>query len=305
MSYVFARYFDAAGRELPIPAGPGNTAALARALLAGPVFCTLADMPADLRQALPSISPNVMLPFTRKGIDPFSQRFEVTLRGEGTVRGLGGLRVASDDCETTVRNLFVAGDAASREPVAGALSGGGNINSAWALSSGLWSGQAAAQRARSEGRRSTARAQPAGQAALRPLRQAAAVDRRAAVAVVQRAMLAYDRNVFRTAAGSAASLAELDAAWRELSDHAHTPAQGNSTADATARLRLRETAALLASARWSVASSLQRPETRGMHWRSDAPQADPALAHRIVTGGLQALWHRAEAVALDAAEATA
>ncbi len=42
----------------------------------------------------------------------------------------------------------MAGDNASREKVAGAISGGGNINSAWALSSGCSPAQAAARLAR-------------------------------------------------------------------------------------------------------------------------------------------------------------
>ena len=47
---------------------------------------------------------------------------------------------------TSVPGLFVAGDNASREKVAGAISGGGNVNSAWALSSGTFAGRAAARR---------------------------------------------------------------------------------------------------------------------------------------------------------------
>jgi succinate dehydrogenase/fumarate reductase flavoprotein subunit len=298
MSYVFARYFDSDGHELDIPPGPGSTTVLARALLAGPVSCSLGRMPQDLRELLPTISPNVMLPFTRAGIDPFRDRFDITLRGEGTVRGIGGLRVDSDDCETSVPNLFVAGDAASRERVAGAVSGGGNINSAWALSSGLWSGRAAAARARRDGRRAGSTARAAGQAGLRPLEQGAAIDRHAAVATVQRALLDYDRNIFRNGAGLADSLAALDADWRNVSQHA----DGSSAPDPRSRLRLRETAALLATARWSVSSALLRNESRGMHRRTDATAAKPEFAHRIVVGGLHELRHRSEAVATTESE---
>lgn len=299
MSYIFARYFDASGRELAIPPGPGSVPALARALLEGPVWCSLDRMPQDLRDALPTISPNVMLPFTRRGIDPFGGRFEITLRGEGTVRGIGGLRVASQECESTVRNLFVAGDAASREPVAGAISGGGNINSAWALSSGLWSGRAAAARARRDGRRAELPVHAAGQAGLRPSSGAgaSAVDRAATVAAVQRAMLDFDRNIFRSGAALGESLRDLSGRWHDLS----ASAQGGP-AD---RLRTRETAALLATARWSVSSALQRNESRGMHRRTDAPAARDDFAHRLSIGGLQALWHRADAVSSIPLEAVA
>jgi succinate dehydrogenase/fumarate reductase flavoprotein subunit len=72
MSYAFARYFDAAGRE--IEAGPGDGPdAVARALLDGPVHASLDRMPEDIRAALPRISPNVLLPFERANIDPFRQ----------------------------------------------------------------------------------------------------------------------------------------------------------------------------------------------------------------------------------------
>jgi len=296
MSYVFARYFDASGRELPIPSGPGSVPALAQALLAGPVFCCLDRMPQDLRDALPTISPNVMLPFTRRGIDPFRDRFEITLRGEGTVRGIGGLRIISDECETTVRNLFAAGDAATRELVAGAVSGGGNINSAWALSSGLWSGAAAARRARGEGRRAGSLVHAAGQAALRPTGAPLAVDRAAIVADVQRATLAFDRNIFRDGPALAASLRQLDQRWDEVSTHA--------AATAGDRLRQRETAALVATARWSVSSALRRDESRGMHRRVDAPAPRPQWARRLHVGGLHTLWHRVEPVHPDRLETT-
>lgn len=287
MAYAFARYFDAAGRELGIPSGPGETPALAAALLQGPVYCSLERMPEDLRAALPTISPNVMLPFTRRGIDPFRDRFEITLRGEGTVRGIGGLRVASDDCETTVPNLFAAGDVASRERVAGAVSGAGNVNSAWALSSGLWAGQAAAVRARCSGRRSTGAVQGAGQAGLSPHRHAGEVDLTAVRRTLQRPMLDYDLNVFRHGAQLQQSLDRLDDAWEAFCDHA----QGSGDT----LLRTRETAALLATARWCAAAALIRTESRGMHQRLDAPGTRPEWTCRLVVGGLDRLWHRQEA----------
>jgi L-aspartate oxidase len=127
------------------------------------------------------------------------------------------------------------------------------------------------------------------------------VDRRAAVAAVQRGLLDYDRNIFRDAAGLQDSLHQVEDAWRDFSDHAG----GDQAATATERLRLRETAALLANARWSLSSSLLRTESRGMHQRTDAPQTRPELAHRITVGGLQQLWHRARPVPLQVHPATA
>lgn len=295
MSYVFARYFDASGQELDIPPGPNSHREIAAALLRGPVWCCLDRMPQDLRQALPTISPNVMPVFARRGINPFRDRFEITLRGEGTVRGIGGLRVTNDGCETAVRHLFAAGDAASRERVAGAISGGGNINSAWALSSGLWAGRAAAARARETGRRLDRPVSPAGQAGLRPTGRPATLDRRATVQRLQRPMLGLDLNIFRTGDALERSLDMLDTDWQTWRRHA-----GGRHLAATDTLRQRETAALLASARWCASAALARNESRGMHRRMDAPEAKPGLAHRLVIDGVDRLRLRPDAVATGA-----
>ncbi|MDB5482176.1 MAG: oxidoreductase, partial [Caulobacteraceae bacterium] len=120
MSYMFARYFDADDRPLNIQPGPDATRALAAALLEGPVFCRLDRTPEDVQAVMRQVQPNFMLPFDRWGVDPYRERFEVTLRGEGTVRGVGGLRIVDDACGVGVPGLFAAGDVASREPVAGA-----------------------------------------------------------------------------------------------------------------------------------------------------------------------------------------
>lgn len=285
MSYAFARYFDAAGQELDVPFGPETNTRLARALAQGPVYCSLDRMPEDLRRDLPHISPNVMLPFTRRGIDPYKDRFEITLRGEGTVRGIGGLRVVSEACESTLPGLFVAGDAASRERVAGAISGGGSINSAWALSSGLWAGQAAAQRARALG----------GALPCEPGEETAGQGSRAAprpeelqeiVRDLQRPMLDPAQNLFRHGQALQQAIAQLDGHWRWL--HGQGPAAAEQT------LAQRETTALLAAARWSARAALARPESRGMHQRVDAPETRPDGAHRLLVGGLAHPWVRAE-----------
>lgn len=295
MSYAFARYFDASGRELPVPMGPPATAVLARAMLVGPVFCSLDRMPAQVRAQLPQISPNFMLPFVRKGIDPFTQRFEVKLRGEGTVRGVGGLRIADDECQTTVAGLYAAGDAATRELIAGAISGGGAQNSAWALSSGLWSGRAAAGRARALGIRADRHVEAIGGAGLRPRKTPepaqARIDTQQVIRSVQGEMLPYDKNIFRSAAGLQQSLQVLDGLWQDVRDRAGA-ADGAQASDA---VRQRETAALVATGRWCYSAALARGESRGMHRRTDAPQRDEAFRHRLLTGGLDTVWTRADA----------
>ena len=277
MSYAFADYYDGDGRAIDAPFGPDQTLKIARALLRGPVYCSLARLPQDVRDRLHTISPNVPLVFERFGIDPYRDRFEVTLHTDGTIRGIGGVHVATRDCATTVRGLYVAGDNASRERVAGASSGGGNVNSAWALSSGVWAGRAAAAHARRVGAADRGALRPLGRAGLQPAGGARPLDLPALARTVKDAMHPYDRNLFRSAPGLIAARTALDAAWSELGRH------GDGRAEP---LRQRELAALIASARWSVASALVRAETRGMHIRADRPALDPGLGHRLLARGL-------------------
>ena len=110
------------------------------------------------------------------GVDPFEDLFPVTLRCEGTTRGTGGIRLAGDDGATGVPGLYAAGDAASREVLAGAVTGGGGPNASWAVASGAWAGRGAAAFALRRGPRAvSARAVPLGSAGLRPA-AAAKVD---------------------------------------------------------------------------------------------------------------------------------
>jgi succinate dehydrogenase/fumarate reductase flavoprotein subunit len=287
--YSFADFFDSEGNALPSGGRPEYTQALAKALLRGPVYATLARTPSDLREAAPHIQPAFGLAFRRQGIDPYTQRFEVTLHGEGTVRGVGGLRVIDDSCQTDVPGLFAAGDAASRERIAGATSGGGNQNSAWALSSGVWAGRAAAARARSVGRRTHGVVRAVGGAGLRPEKSAKSaheLDTASLVQTVKDELLPYDKVMFRHGERLRRSRARLDQAWSELRDHLR--------GEGTRTLAARETAALVASARWSYGAASVRTESRGMHQREDYPESDARMARRLRVGGLDRVWTRFE-----------
>jgi succinate dehydrogenase/fumarate reductase flavoprotein subunit len=282
MAYSFARWFDADDHELDIPNGPDVTLHLARALMAGPLYCRLDRVPEDIRQVMPQVQPNFVLPFDRKGIDAYSDRFEVTLHAEGTVRGIGGLRLVDESCQTQTPGLFAAGDAASRELVTGAISGGGAVNSSWALSSGQWAGAGAARAALGQGARADTLALATGRAGLRPGRAERPFDLKAAVQVVRNELNDYDLNIFRRGPALVRSIERLNDVWTELSAHAR--------GEGRAALRVREAAALVAAGRWSKAAALDRRESRGMHRREDAPAQDPNLAARQRTGGLGEVW---------------
>jgi succinate dehydrogenase/fumarate reductase flavoprotein subunit len=183
-----------------------------------------------------------------------------------------------------VPGLFAAGDAATRELICGAFTGGGSHNSAWAISSGTWAGQGAARHALAVGATGATRTvRGAGTAALRPTGTAgAAEDFRDVVATVQGEVQPYDKNWFRTGSGLTASLDVLDSTWVEA--RAALLGQGKDA------FKAREAAAMVATARWMYRSGLARTESRGMHKRDDFPALDPAQRHRIISGGLDQVW---------------
>ena len=148
--FMYGTYRDCDGHELPFASFQTGLPMIAKALIRGPVTVVLDRMPRQTRERLPHVQPNFLLPLLRSGIDPFTDPFPVTLRGEGTIRGTGGIALTGPDCEAGVEGLYAAGDVASRQPIVGAASGGGQPNSAWCVASGTWSGRAAARRAARE-----------------------------------------------------------------------------------------------------------------------------------------------------------
>jgi succinate dehydrogenase/fumarate reductase flavoprotein subunit len=275
--YGWATFTYEDGSVVPGAASKGGRSAIARALTEGPVYAQLDKADEGVRQSMRASQPNFFLPFDRIGVDPFTQRFPVTLRLEGTVRGTGGLRIVDDTCATSVPGLYAAGDAATRELVCGGFTGGGNHNAAWAMSSGAWAGQGAADYAKQAGPAARGQAARAGTVALRERAGRPFAPAQLARAV-QDEVFPYELNYFREAGRLSGSLQRLDALWAEA-----------SSADAATEsdvLRAREATAMLATARWMYRSGLARNESRGMHRRDDFPGQDERFRHYITAGGL-------------------
>jgi succinate dehydrogenase/fumarate reductase flavoprotein subunit len=112
--FMYGTYRDCDGNELAFDNPRAALPIIARALTRGPVTVVLDRMPQRTRDRLRHVQPNFLLPLLRKGIDPFTDPFPVTLRGEGTIRGTGGIAVTSTECEAGVPGLYAVGDAASR-----------------------------------------------------------------------------------------------------------------------------------------------------------------------------------------------
>lgn len=289
--YQWATFYDARGQVLEGAGSAQGRSVIARALQTQAVYARLDRADAKVRAWMRSAQPNYFLPFDRLGIDPFTQRFPVTLRLEGTVRGTGGLRILDAQCATSVPGLYAAGDAATRELICGGFTGGGSHNAAWAMSSGWWAGQGAAAFAQ-DARLTTGQTLYSAGYGNPAHAQAtpAEPDASALVSAVQAEVFPYARNWFRHGEALTDSLARLDALWRQWGDAAALPGAEHA-------LRTREATAMLATARWMYRSALARTETRGMHRRIDHPAQDASQRHRVISGGLDEVWTARENIA--------
>jgi succinate dehydrogenase/fumarate reductase flavoprotein subunit len=275
--FDWATFSDSSGRTLE---GDDIFELLAGNLPAGPVYAIIDKASPPIQEGLRRGQPNIFLPLDRQSIDPFRQRFPVTLRYEGTVRGVGGLAIDAWGA-TSARGLFAAGDTASREAVVGATSGGGGPNSTWAISSGSAAGRSAAAYAATLGPSAHQRGvQEAGE---RKYTERAALDAEQAasyISVAQAAMFPLERNFTRDAVGLQDSLARLNDARQFFRE------SKRSCFDARARRRGREVDAMLATARWICASALERRETRGIHRRRDFPAVTDAFPDSLRLSGI-------------------
>jgi len=282
--FGWASFTDKAGKDL---GSYRDRSFLPHALMKGPVYACLDRATPEIQALFEKSHFIVFLPYKKAGIDPYTERVPVTLVLEGTVRGTGGIRLISDSCGTKVPGLYAAGDAASREFLAGVASGADGPNAAWAISTGQWAGEGAAAFAKRLGAYANERAvRPAGQAGLRPqFSSAKAFNSEAVVQGVQDEMLPLQKNYWRGEEKLSNSLAKLDHLWQQV--------RGNPKQNTVRDIEFsRRAAALVATARWAYFSGLHRKETRSEHIRTDYPKTDPNQLYYQATGGLDKLWVR-------------
>jgi succinate dehydrogenase/fumarate reductase flavoprotein subunit len=103
-----------------------------------------------------------------------------------------------------------------------------------------------------------------------------------------------DKSYWRTAATLEASGRTLEGLWSRLNEA--SPAAGLD------RLQTREVAAVIASARWTVAAAALRTESRGVHRRRDFPGESEAQASRIIVSGLDRVTAVRETLSLETAQ---
>jgi len=283
--YNWATFTYADGTPIPGAGSQKGRSVIAETLLTQPVYAIIDKASEAMRVTMRLSQPNFFLPFDRAGIDPFTQRFPVTLRLEGTVRGTGGIRITDYTCATSVRGLYAAGDAATRELICGGFTGGGSHNAAWALSSGYWAGQSAATYSHNLG----------VQANQRPVQAVGGVGfisgsekhihSEDIIKATQAEVFPYNRNYFRNEQTLTESLQRLHSLWDEI--------RNGQIADNSNIIRTREAAGMVATARWMYSSALERKETRGMHKHLDYPEQDTKQQHHLISGGLDQVWVKA------------
>jgi len=286
--FGWASYTDEAGNDLGgYIDGRRDPSFLPNALLEGSVYARLDRATPEVKAVIEKSHFITFLPYKKAEIDPYTERVPVTLVLEGTVRGTGGIRIVNDSCGTKVPGLYAAGDAASREFLAGLASGGGGPNAAWAISTGQWAGVGAAAFAKTLGAHAHERVvHPTGQAGMRSQSSASEIfDSEAIVRGVQAQMFPLEKNYLRSEQGLLDSLAELETLWQQV--------QANPKQDTVRDVEFsRRAASLTAVARWAYFSALHRTETRSEHIRVDYPQTDPNQRYYQATGGLDRPWVR-------------
>ncbi|MEH2247574.1 FAD-binding protein [Nostoc sp.] len=281
--YNWATFTYEDGTVIP-GASSHRRSVIAQTLLQQPVYAIIDKAAESMRSSMRLAQPNFFLPFDRAGIDPFTQRFPVTLRLEGTVRGTGGIRIVDESCASSIQGLYAAGDAATRELICGGFTGGGSHNAAWAISSGYWSGKSAAEYTRSLGEYKTRRhIKGVGEVVLQSgSDRSQTLANNEIIQAVQAEVFPYEKNYFRTEQGLTESLGRLNHLWHEL--------RSSQVTSEKELIRAREAAAMVATARWMYSSAIERKETRGMHRHLDYPEQDPNQQHYLISGGLDQVW---------------
>ncbi len=214
---------------------------------------------------------------------------DVASRGHGA-RHPAACASSMTTARPSVRGLYAAGDAATRELICGGFTGGGSHNAAWAMSSGAWAGAGAANFARQLGHGGERRSAFSGVGGTALTARAPA---RIGGSTRGRACSTRSRPKLRPTTRTTSAPATCSSSRSSGSTRRGAMCARRTRRRSTAVVKAREAAAMLATARWMYRSALARHETRGMHKREDFPKQDPgATPSSIATGGLDEVWTR-------------
>lgn len=294
--YKFASYYFEDGTRVEGAGSKQGRSIIAKHLMQNrKVFAVLDQASEEIKPYLQVSQTNFFLPFERRGINPFEDRFPITLRLEGTVRGTGGINIIDETCATKVPGLYAAGDAATRELICGGFTGGGSHNAAWAMSSGSLAGEGAASYVQSLGKKAANRE-------LKGLSSVPFTNRGNSrsnefntseyVRAVQDEVVPFEKNLFRTGKNLNQSITQLDSLWKEI--------RSRSIVLKDDAFKSREAAAMTVTARYMYHTAMARTESRGMHKREDFTEMDEKQYYRLISSGLDQISVRPEPVKSEA-----
>ncbi|MEC2078175.1 FAD-binding protein [Metabacillus fastidiosus] len=293
--YRYASFYYEDGSLIEGAGSTSGRSVIAKNLLQNrKVYAVLDKVPEDLQPLLRVGQTNFFLPFDRLGINPFKDKFSITLRLEGTVRGTGGINLIDQTCATKIPGLYAAGDAATREFICGGFTGGGSHNAAWAMSSGTLAGKGASDFAASLGVFSKKR-DVVGLSSS-PLTKTgngqSSFKTNEYIRTVQEEVYPYDRNLFRSEQGLRGSIERLDSVWKDI--------RNESIELEKQAIKAREASAMAITARLMYQTALARTESRGMHKRNDFQQLDDKQHYRLISSGLDEISIRTQSVKQEA-----
>lgn len=119
--YTWVTFYDGNGSVIEGAGSQKGRSLIAKTLQPQRVYAMLDKADEQVQKWMHQAQPNFFLLFDRLGINPFTDRFPITMRLAGTVRGTGGINLISEKCETRIPGLYAAGDPATRELICGDL----------------------------------------------------------------------------------------------------------------------------------------------------------------------------------------
>lgn len=235
----------------------------------GPISFDLRGMSEEDKDLSRRMLPMFFEACASKGVDPFSEPVEWIPGFMGSTSCGAGLTLKSFSCDTTIPGLFAAGDMANQGLVMGAIAGPGGINLGWALVTGWKAGEGAAEACEGQAQL------PVDEAQLAALKEKtfAKFGHKGHMSVgdaiyrIQSLTIPAKYNIIRSEASLREALAGLDEVERDIEANV-------AVRDMHELMLYHELHGMLATARLTFTSALQRKESRGSHYREDYTETD-------------------------------
>ena len=235
----------------------------------GPISFDLRGMSEEDKDLSRRMLPMFFEACASKGVDPFSEPVEWIPGFMGSTSCGAGLTLKSFSCDTTIPGLFAAGDMANQGLVMGAIAGPGGINMGWALVTGWKAGEGAAEACEGQAQLPVDEAQIAAlkEKTFAKFGHKGHMSVGDAIYRIQSLTIPAKYNIIRSEASLREALAGLDEVERDIEANV-------AVRDMHELMLYHELHGMLATARLTFTSALQRKESRGSHYREDYTETD-------------------------------